>query len=67
MKKTRILTAIIFIAIALTIIPMVCYQWHVQGCQVSSLIAAIVMYTSIDLGIWAVTDQSIKEHYERSH
>lgn len=67
MKKTRILTAIIFIAIALTIIPMVCIQWHIQGCQVSSLIAAIMFYSTLTAGMWYFVDLQIKEHYGRSH
>ena len=61
MKKKRIINAAIWAAITLAICAMVVVEWHAQGCGVSSLIAAIAMYTICTAAIGFCIDQTIQD------
>lgn len=60
MKTKRIINAVIWAAITLTICAMVVVEWYAQGCGVSSLIAGIAMYTSVNAAIAFGIDQTIQ-------
>lgn len=61
MKTKRIINAVIWAAITLTICTMVVVEWHAQGCGASSLIAAIAMYTICTAAIGFCIDQTIQD------
>lgn len=61
MKRARIINAIAWAIIAVTICIAVVIEWHHQGCEVKSLAIACAMYTAMAAGIGATIDQTIKE------
>ena len=61
LSKARKVNAILFTVLDLFLIIYVCIEWHNQGCEIYSLIAAICVHG----GGWAVigfcADQAIKD------
>lgn len=60
MKKARIINAATWTAIATTLSVMVCLDWHANGCDAWSLIAAIAFYTSASAALAMTIDDMIK-------
>lgn len=50
-----------FGVIAVLVSGCVCYEWHVQGCGIESLLGAVAMYGSMIGAIWYTIRQIIKE------
>ena len=61
MKRARIINAIAWAIIAVTICIAVVIEWHHKGCEVKSLVIACAIYTAMATGIGATIDQTIKE------
>lgn len=61
MKRARIINAIAWAVIAITLCVWVAIEWHNQGCPVKSLVIGCAMYTAMAAGIGATIDQTIKE------
>lgn len=61
MKRARMINAIIWIAIAVTICVMVTKQWYYQGCEIKSLVIACTMYTAMIAAVGGTIDATIKE------
>lgn len=62
MKKARFIFAIICIAISVSISAACIYYWINLWCHdVRSLVAALLFYNSIILGLWFNFDQVIKD------
>ena len=61
MKQARIINAIIWIAIAITLCVWVSIEWHNNGCETKSLIIACAMYIAMPSVIGLTIDQTIKE------
>lgn len=61
MKRARIINAIAWAIIAVTICIAVVIEWHHHGCEVKSLAIACTMYTAMATGMGATIDQTIKE------
>lgn len=61
MKRARIINAIIWIALSVTLCVWVSIEWHNQGCSVSSLITACAMYIAMPGVLGMTIDQTIKE------
>lgn len=62
MTRARKINATIWAIVAIAVITMVCVQWHRQGCEASSLIAAIAFYASASAALWKTTDSAINKH-----
>lgn len=60
MKKARIINAATWTAIATTLSVMVCLEWHKNGCDAWSLIAAIAFYASASTALAMTIDDKIK-------
>lgn len=60
MKKARIINAATWTAIATTLSVMVCLEWHTNGCDAWSLIAAIAFYASASVALAMTIDDKIK-------
>jgi hypothetical protein len=61
MKRARIINAIAWAIIAITLCVWVAIEWHNQGCEAKSLVIACVTYTAMATGIGGTIDQTIKE------
>lgn len=61
MTRARIINAIIWIAIAITLCVWVSIEWSNNGCEAKSLIIACIMYTAMPAGLGGTIDQTIKE------
>lgn len=61
MSKSRIISIVIAIVIAIALITFTCVEWHQQGASVQSLVAAIAFYITIIAALWNVVDHHIKE------
>ena len=61
MKRARIINAIAWAIIAVTICISVVIECHQQGCEVKSLAIACAIYTAMAAGIGATIDITIKE------
>lgn len=60
MKTKRIINGVIWATICIVLCTGVTIEWHSQGCEVSSLIAAIAMYTICTAAIGFCIDQTIR-------
>lgn len=60
MKKARIINAATWTAIATTLSVMVCLEWHDNGCDAWSLVAAIAFYASASAALAMTIDDKIK-------
>jgi tryptophan-rich sensory protein len=61
MTRARIINAIAWAIIAVTICIAVVIEWRHQGCPIKSLVIGCAMYTAMAAGIGATIDQTIKE------
>lgn len=64
MKIARIINAIVWTALLITICIMVAIQWHEQGCEIKCLVVGCLTYTCMITAIGFTIDQTIKEYYE---
>ena len=60
MKKARLLNAATWTAIATALSIITCLDWHANGCDAWSLIAAIAFYTSASAALAMTIDDMIK-------
>ena len=60
MKKRNIFRTA-WAVVSLALIALVCYWWHIQGCGVWSLIAAISFYGILSAGLLIAVEDVIKE------
>lgn len=65
MKSTRIIAGVAAATVAASICTLVCVEWAKQGASVSSLVAAVVFYTTMTAGLWLFIDQQIRERAKR--
>lgn len=65
MKKTRIIAGVAAAIVAASLCTLVCVEWIRQGASVSSLVAAVVFYTTMTAGLWLFIDQQIRERAKR--
>ena len=65
MKKTRIIAGVAAAIVAASLCTLVCVEWARQGASVSSLVAAVVFYTTMTTGLWLFIHQQIKERAKR--
>lgn len=61
MKKARIINMCAWSIVDIAICIGVCFQWHAQGCEASSLWLAAAYYTAIAAGVGFTIDKTIKE------
>lgn len=60
MKTKRIINAAFWAAIAIGITILVCVEWHKQGCDERSLIAAIAWFMCAPAALCATIDAAIQ-------
>lgn len=60
MKTNRIINAAIWAAICIVLCTGVTIEWYSRGCEASSLIAAIAMYTICTAAIGFCIDQTMQ-------
>lgn len=60
MKRARIINAITWVAIAITLCVWVSKEWSNNGCPVSSLILASAVYTTFCAAIGVVIDLTMQ-------
>ena len=59
--KNRTIFRTAWAAVSLSLIALVCVEWHRQGCGVWSLVAAISFYGVLSAGLLIAVDDMIKE------
>ena len=57
-KRTIFRTA--WAVVSLSLIALVCYWWHMQGCGVLSLVAAVSFYGVLSAGLMVAVDDVIE-------
>ena len=59
--KKKIIFRTAWAVVSLSLIALVCYWWHKQGCGVWSLVEAVSFYGVLSAGLMVAVDDMIKE------
>lgn len=61
MKKTRLITAVIFLTILVAVVTGTAVAWAKEGAPFLSILAEIVMYSVMIIAIWGTVDSKFHD------